>query len=488
MTNIPATLDTAVYRKLVLQLLNGLVAGGSTGSVINSNVAVAADGTTRSALKLTSAGRLEVDILSATPADLTIIQGQLNTLIGLTTVQQAEVSGIQTQLASGVVTVSGGGGGSTGISTIQGFDGTAYHNVKTDTLGNLNVNVLSGGGSSTVTLSGVSAGVTIPISGSTGRTWNLATSTDSLTAAVSSIPAVSLASGQNVGVSSLPAVTNAGTFAVQNTAAIPAGTNSIGTVGLNAGSNVIGSISNTSFGVSSLPALPAGSNSIGSVVNNGGTVTLAAGSNTIGAISNSSFGVSTLPANLGTTTLAPVYTQVTNFPATTSISGGSLNNVTLTGSSGVTLPVSGNVSLTGGNVSLTGGTVSLSTVAGGLGTSSLTPIYDSIIGGSLTLTSSSNPTLFIPSAFVTGQAKIATTGTAVQLASNTLTQGVLITALSSNSAKITIGNSSSVTNTTDGTGNGAILTAGSTKSIAATNTNLIWINGTAGDIISFIGS
>jgi hypothetical protein len=40
----------------------------------------------------------------------------------------------------------------------------------------------------------------------------------------------------------------------------------------------------------------------------------------------------------------------------------------------------------------------------------------------------------------------------------------------------------------DGTGNGSILTAGSTKSIAATNTNLIWINGTAGDIISFIGS
>jgi len=94
----------------------------------------------------------------------------------------------------------------------------------------------------------------------------------------------------------------------------------------------------------------------------------------------------------------------------------------------------------------------------------------------------------IPSAFKTGQSKIAVTGTAVQLGSNTLTQGVLITALSTNAASITIGTSSSLTNVVDGTGNGAILTAGSTKSIAATNTNLIWINGTAGDIISFIGS
>jgi hypothetical protein len=60
-------------------------------------------------------------------------------------------------------------------------------------------------------------------------------------------------------------VTNAGTFAVQNTAATPAGSNSIGTVGLNAGTNAIGSITNTSFGVSSLPSLPTGSNVIGGV-------------------------------------------------------------------------------------------------------------------------------------------------------------------------------------------------------------------------------
>jgi len=96
--------------------------------------------------------------------------------------------------------------------------------------------------------------------------------------------------------------------------------------------------------------------------------------------------------------------------------------------------------------------------------------------------------IIIPASFKTGQARIAVTGTAVQLGSNTLTQGVLISALSTNTASITIGTSSGVTNIVDGTGNGSILTAGSTRSIAATNTNLVWINGTAGDIISFIGS
>jgi hypothetical protein len=70
-------------------------------------------------------------------------------------------------------------------------------------------------------------------------------------------------------------------------------TNAPSTVTLGGGSAAIGTV-----GVSSLPALPAGSNSIGSVVNNGGTVTLAAGSAAIGTV-----GVSSLPAISGTVTL-----------------------------------------------------------------------------------------------------------------------------------------------------------------------------------------
>ena len=88
---------------------------------------------------------------------------------------------------------------------------------------------------------------------------------------------------------------------------------------------------------------------------------------------------------------------------------------------------------------------------------------------------------------ITGQATIAVTGTAVQLPSNRLTNGFIIPAKSTNSANITIGGSS-VTNTVDGTGNGYILAAGASMSMAQHNTNLVYINGTSGDIVSFLGS
>lgn len=86
-----------------------------------------------------------------------------------------------------------------------------------------------------------------------------------------------------------------------------------------------------------------------------------------------------------------------------------------------------------------------------------------------------------------GQAKIAVTATAVQLGSNTLLNGVIISAKSTNTASITIGGSG-VTNTVDGTGNGLILAAGASMSWAVSNTNALWINGTAGDIVSYAGS
>jgi len=84
-----------------------------------------------------------------------------------------------------------------------------------------------------------------------------------------------------------------------------------------------------------------------------------------------------------------------------------------------------------------------------------------------------------------GQAKIAVTGTAVQLGSNTLENGVIITALSTNTGIIKIGGSG-VTNVSDGTGNSYLLEAGASISVAVTNTNVLYINGTAGDIISFM--
>jgi hypothetical protein len=85
------------------------------------------------------------------------------------------------------------------------------------------------------------------------------------------------------------------------------------------------------------------------------------------------------------------------------------------------------------------------------------------------------------------QTAIASTGVAVQLPSNTLVNGVIVTAGNGNAAAISIG-TSGVNNTVDGTGNGYVLGAGSSVSFAVSNTNLLYINGTSGDFVSFAGS
>lgn len=94
------------------------------------------------------------------------------------------------------------------------------------------------------------------------------------------------------------------------------------------------------------------------------------------------------------------------------------------------------------------------------------------------------------STIVSNQAKIATTGTAVQFqsASAALSNGLTFCAsTSNNSSGITVGGSG-VTNTTNGTGNGAVLYPGQCNSIGISNANLLYVNGTAGDIITFLGN
>ena len=140
-----------------------------------------------------SDGKLAVDAKATIATDLSVIEGQLGT--------------IASDLAVGVIA---------GVPSIKMNDGAGNALTSTTLAGGhtaLDVNIVGGssgggggGSASTVTLSGIGSGVTLPVSGSMNRSWNLSASTDSLTAAVSSLPAVSLASGQNVGVSSLPAV------------------------------------------------------------------------------------------------------------------------------------------------------------------------------------------------------------------------------------------------------------------------------------------
>ena len=88
---------------------------------------------------------------------------------------------------------------------------------------------------------------------------------------------------------------------------------------------------------------------------------------------------------------------------------------------------------------------------------------------------------------ILGQKKVGVTGTAVQLsaASVPLPSGMIIVAAHpDNAADITVG-AAAVTNTVDGSGNGAILAPGEAIVVYASNVNLIYINGTANDIASY---
>jgi hypothetical protein len=93
---------------------------------------------------------------------------------------------------------------------------------------------------------------------------------------------------------------------------------------------------------------------------------------------------------------------------------------------------------------------------------------------------------------VTGQVKIATTGTAVQLPANPLVNGLVVKAKTTNAAQTgsysgTVG-PPGVTTTYDGTGNGYPLAPGEAASFAVANASDIWVNGTSGDIFSFEGN
>lgn len=83
-----------------------------------------------------------------------------------------------------------------------------------------------------------------------------------------------------------------------------------------------------------------------------------------------------------------------------------------------------------------------------------------------------------------GQYKI--TASAVQLSSVVFINGVIITAKVGNAGNVLLGGSS-VTTTADGTGNGYILSAGSSVSFAIANLNQLYAIGTANDVISWAG-
>ena len=268
---------------------------------------------------------------------------------------------------------------------------------------------------------------TQPVSGTVtaGRNWNLSTSSDSLTAAVSSLPAVSLAGGQSVGVSSLPAVS------VSNFPAFPSVQN-VSLVGDSLGSipasltAAVSLASGQSVGVSSLPAISGnvGITSLPSVtVSNpttgtptlGAAVSLASGQN-VGISSLPAVSVSNFPATQpvsGTVSVSgtvPVIgtfyqaTQPVSGTLTANVQGGNSTAVKVDGSA-VTQPVSGtvtvsnpqtSVSITGTpTVSVQGGNATAVKVDGSAVTQPVSGTVTATISGtpSVTLPVSSTPTV-----------------------------------------------------------------------------------------------
>jgi hypothetical protein len=85
---------------------------------------------------------------------------------------------------------------------------------------------------------------------------------------------------------------------------------------------------------------------------------------------------------------------------------------------------------------------------------------------------------------VYGRKAIAVTNTAVALAASStpVKNGVLIRALAANTGKLYVGDASVTT------GNGHELAAGETTSIAISDVSAVYINGTSGDSVSFLGA
>lgn len=108
---------------------------------------------------------------------------------------------------------------------------------------------------------------------------------------------------------------------------------------------------------------------------------------------------------------------------------------------------------------------------GGVATSVGSGVYD---------TGTQRTAIAVPTTVIHGQAT--TTGSAVQFGSNTLTVGVIVQAISTNVANVYIG----IVGVTSATG--FELQPGQATSVATDNTSDLYVIGTNGDKVCFIGS
>ena len=232
--DIPATLDTAKFRQLVLQGIESLSGGGGASS---TNTAVGPDGVTRVPLNVNADGELKVNVEASIDADLTLIEGKLDTIIGIETPQAADIAAIKTKLNNSIA-VTGTFYQATQPVSIATMPTTPVTGTFFQATQPVSGTVTANTGLSqpltdtqlratAVPVSGTFYQDTQPVSGTISSNTKDGSGTSITSTAVSSKQGldVNIIAGGGSSV-----VTNAGTFAVQNTAATPAGTNFIGSV------------------------------------------------------------------------------------------------------------------------------------------------------------------------------------------------------------------------------------------------------------------
>src|SRR6202012_2173884 len=144
-----------------------------------------------------------------------------------------------------------------------------------------------------------------------------------------------------------------------------------------------------------------------------------------------------------------------------------------------------------GNTAHAAGGAQLNAVVTACGGQTLTPgnTYPSTVDPAGNPFPPTNTAPATTSTVFVAQAKIAVTSTAVQLPNHAgLLNGIIITACGgpsghTNTGTIFVGGSG-VNTTADGTGNGDMIAPGAARGYAVTNSNQLYINGTANDCVS----
>ena len=169
-----------------------------------------------------------------------------------------------------------GGSLPSSVLVVAGYDGANVRAIKTDSTGEVQVDISSSAlpsGAATSALQTAGNNLLTTIDADTSSLAGAVSGTEMQVDVVASLPAGTNAIGKLAANSGV----DIGDVDVTSLPSIPAGTNSIGTVILGAGTAAIGKLAANSgvdigdVDVTSLPALPAGTNSIGTVILGAGT-------------------------------------------------------------------------------------------------------------------------------------------------------------------------------------------------------------------------